>query len=204
MFHRHLSGSVTGVVFSPLGHYLYSSSSSGSLALYSCQETHALKLIRLLTNATAKGEEYAPRALALSWDGTRLAFVGPHNFTFTVLEAKTLNEVLRVDITPVASSQQSRLHSFIDFAKLVCFSPDALDQLLLVTRQARLLKFSASNGQLLSEVGHLHSTCCPSVAVSDSGRYLLTVGDQVLKVWDYSMSLDINFQVSQPFLANSP
>lgn len=32
---------------------------------------------------------------------------------------------------------------------------------------------------------------------SKDGKYLVTAGDKVLKVWDYCMRLDINFQVRQ-------
>lgn len=196
----HHSGRVTGLVYSPSGHLLYSGSSVGSLALYSCQESHSPKLLRLLGNTLAKWDDHTSGpgpggALSLNQDGSRLAFIGPYNFTITVLEAESLNEVLRVDITPVTANQ-NQLQSFVDSAKLVCFSPSSLDQLLLVTQQARLLKFSASNGQLLSEVGHIHRGACSSLAVSENGRYLLTAGDQVLKVWDYSMAMDLNFQVS--------
>lgn len=189
----HHSGCVTGVVYSPLGHLLYSSSSMGSLALYSCQESHTPKLLRLVSNIMAKGEELGPRALTLNQDGSRLAFIGPHNFTITVLEAESLTEVLRVDITSVTTPTQTK--PFADSARLVCFSPAALNQLLLITKQARLLKFSATNGELLSEVGHTHSSECSSAVASDNGRYLLTAGDQVIKVWDYAMALDLNFQV---------
>ena len=191
------------MLYSPSGHLLYSASSSGSLALYSCQDSHTLKLRRLLANTLAKwGEESSssgqgpgPGALSLNQDGSRLAFIGPHNFTISVLEAETLNEVLRIDITPVTSSS-NQLQSFVDSGRLVCFTPSPLDQLLLVTQCGRLLKFSASNGQLLNAVGQVHRETCSSLAVSENGRYLLTAGDEVLKVWDYSMSLQHNFQVS--------
>ena len=188
----HHSGSVTGVLYSPIGHQIFSCSASGSLALYCCHNIHAPRLLRLLANTVAKGVEYGPQALTLNQDGSRLAFVGPHNFTITVLEADTLNEVLRVDITPVTTSQP-----LADSAKLVCYSPACLNQLLVVTKMAKLLKFSAANGQLLSEVGRVHRTECSSVGVSENGRYLVTGGDKVVKVWDYGMALDLNFQVSQ-------
>lgn len=58
------------------------------------------------------------------------------------------SQVLRLDITPMAPSSS---HS-VDPARRVCLSPRALDQLVVVTSGARLLKFSASTGQLLSEV----------------------------------------------------
>ena len=207
----HHSGRVTGLVYSPTGHYLYSGSSVGSLALYSCQESHAPKLLRLLGNVLAKGGTEGERGgaapsgttpapeplLALSEDGSRLAFVGPHNFTVTVLEAETLDEVLRIDITPVTSSSRQPGGQFVDSGRLVSFSPNSLDQLLVVTQQARLLSFSASSGQLLREVGLLHGERCSALAVSGNGRYLLTAGEQVLKVWDHTMTKDLNFQVRE-------
>ena len=36
-----------------------------------------------------------------------------------------------------------------------------------------------------------------SLAVTDDARYLVSAGDKVVKVWDYSMRLDINFQVGR-------
>ncbi len=83
----------------------------------------------------------------------------------------------------------------LETAKMVTFSPQALNQLLVITSASRLLKFSVSNGQLLSEVAHIHRASC--TAVCPSNRHLLTAGDKVLKVWDYGMALDLNFQVSK-------
>lgn len=41
----------------------------------------------------------------------------------------------------------------------------------------------------------MHKLSCSSLALSKDGRYLLTAGDKVIKVWDYQMRFDINFQV---------
>ena len=41
----------------------------------------------------AKGEKFGPRALSLSEDGLQLAFIGPMEFTITVLDAQTMDEV---------------------------------------------------------------------------------------------------------------
>lgn len=41
----------------------------------------------------------------------------------------------------------------------------------------------------------MHKLSCSSLALSEDGRYLLTAGDKVIKVWDYQMGFDINFQV---------
>ncbi len=45
----------------------------------------------------------------------------------------------------------------LDPARLIAFPPSSLDQLVVVTSGARLLKLSASSGQLLSEVGVAYS-----------------------------------------------
>ena len=44
-------------------------------------------------NTVAKGEKYGPRALSLNEDGSRLAFIGPLEFTITVLDVETMDEV---------------------------------------------------------------------------------------------------------------
>lgn len=41
----------------------------------------------------------------------------------------------------------------------------------------------------------MHRTSCSSLALSKDGRFLLTAGDKVIKVWDYQMRFDISFQV---------
>lgn len=41
----------------------------------------------------------------------------------------------------------------------------------------------------------MHKLTCSSLALSRDGQYLLTAGDKVIKVWDYWMRLNINFQV---------
>ena len=55
--------------------------------------------MRLLGNTVARGEHLGPRALCLSGNGERLAFIGPLEFTVTILDADTLNEVTDVDIS---------------------------------------------------------------------------------------------------------
>lgn len=90
--HRQHRGKVVGLVFAPRGDYLYSAGSLGSLAIYDCSgDTY--RLVRLLGNTLAKGESHAPHALAISPDGTRVAFIGPTDFTISIVEARSLDEV---------------------------------------------------------------------------------------------------------------
>lgn len=86
------TGCVTGLIFSPSGDNLYSSSSNGSLAMY---DSHGdgCRVIRVMGNTVAKGEMFGPRALSLNEDGSRLAFIGPLEFTVSVLDAATMDEV---------------------------------------------------------------------------------------------------------------
>jgi len=42
---------------------------------------------------------------------------------------------------------------------------------------------------------NIHRSGCTAVDVSQDGRHLVTAGDKVVKVWDYHMRLDLNFQV---------
>lgn len=44
-------------------------------------------------------------------------------------------------------------------------------------------------------MSEVHKHQCVSLAVSEDGRYLLTAGQNSLKVWDYDMHLDVNSQV---------
>jgi hypothetical protein len=45
------------------------------------------------------------------------------------------------------------------------------------------------------QIDHIHRAGCSALNVAKDGRHLVTAGDKVLKVWDYSMKLDLNFQV---------
>ena len=92
------TGGVTGLLFAPSGDNLYSSSSNGSLGLYdthSGDDDSGCRVVRVMGNTVAKGERYGPKALTLSEDGSRLAFIGPMEFTITVLDAHTMEEVCK-------------------------------------------------------------------------------------------------------------
>lgn len=120
-----------------------------------------------------------------------------HTCMYMYMYVYTPLQVLRLDITPTTAAHSTLPPTTpLETARSVIFSPAALNQLLVITSASRLLKFSCSNGQLLSEVAHIHRTDCTALSVSAGGRHLLTAGDNVVKVWDYGMTLDLNFQVS--------
>jgi len=83
---------VTGIAFNPVSPHLYSCGSVGSLALHDTSDDK-YQLMRLLTNAVARGDTRCPSTLTVSSDGRRLAFVGPTDFTISVVDAKSLDEV---------------------------------------------------------------------------------------------------------------
>jgi len=92
MFHRQHRGKVTGIAFNPISLHLYSCGSVGSLALHDTRDDK-YQLMRLLTSAVARGDTRSPNTLTVSGDGRHLAFVGPTDFTITVVDAKSLDEV---------------------------------------------------------------------------------------------------------------
>ncbi|XP_052262541.1 WD repeat-containing protein 90-like isoform X2 [Dreissena polymorpha] len=188
--HKQHRGKVTGLSFNPNGDYLYSSCSLGSLAMYDATSEN-YPLLRLLGNTTARGEKYCPDGLAVSPDGRRVAFIGPTEYTVTFVDSKTLDETMRIDVSSVGQSGKSR----VDTATRIYYAPQKVDHLLVVTAHNKLLKFEARTGRILSEIEHIHKNSCSSLALSENGRYLATGGDKAIKIWDYSMKLDINFQL---------
>ena len=64
----------------------------GALALYAAS-SEEFQLIRMLPNTVALGDHLGPHALTVSGDGLRLAFVGPSEYTVTVADARSLDEV---------------------------------------------------------------------------------------------------------------
>ena len=91
-FCRQHRGKIIGLAFSPVGDYLYSACSLGSLSLYDT-ESDRYTLLRLLANTVVRTERLGPEAIAVSPDGRRVAFIGPSEFTVCVVDAKSLSEV---------------------------------------------------------------------------------------------------------------
>nr|XP_033770291.1 WD repeat-containing protein 90 isoform X1 [Geotrypetes seraphini] len=187
--HKQHRGSITGLAFSPDGDFLYSIGSQGSLALYSAVKRD-YPVLRVLGNVVSKNTELGPRALAISSNGRHLAFVGPSEYTVTVMDAHSLDELLRIDISILDLDSAS-----LDCALSVCFSPACSSHLLVSTSANKILWLDTKTGRLIRETAQVHRTSCSSLAVSEDSRFLLTAGEKVIKVWDYHMKKDINSQV---------
>ncbi|MED6241311.1 hypothetical protein ATANTOWER_008505 [Ataeniobius toweri] len=192
--HKQHRGEVIGLAFSSDGEFMFSADSEGSLALYTAsEEDHSVT--RVACNVVARGTERAPDALAVSSDSSRLAFVGPSSYIVTIADARSLDELLHVDVSilDVESPQ-------LDSALKVCFSPASTELLLITTSAHKILWLSTKTGRLLRQVSKVHQHPCSSLAVSEDSRFLLTSGHNAVKVWDYNMTHHVN---SQMFIGHS-
>ncbi|XP_069066782.1 WD repeat-containing protein 90 isoform X3 [Pleurodeles waltl] len=187
--HKQHRGAITGLLFSPEGNLMYSSCSQGSLALYNSADQH-YHVVRVLGNVVSKDDNLGPEALVISSDAQLLAFVGPSEYTVTVMDARTLDELLRVDVSILDLESTS-----LDSALSLRFTPTPLNHLLVSTSANKVLWLDSKSGRLIREVSQVHKTFCSSLAVSHDSRFLLTSGDRVIKIWDYQMKKDINSQV---------
>ncbi|XP_077482569.1 WD repeat-containing protein 90 [Stigmatopora argus] len=192
--HCQHKGVVVGLAFSPDAECMYSAASEGSLALYnSCDnDSH---VIRVVCHVVARGTGRAPDALTVSSDSRFLAFVGPTEYIITIVDALSLEEVLRLDVS--AFDPQS---TFLESALKVCFSVASPEHLLVTTSANKIFWVNTETGSLFRQVCNVHTKWCTSLAVSPDRRYLVTAGDNAVKVWDYNMKLKFN---SQMFIGHS-
>lgn len=79
--------------------------------------------------------------------------------------------------------------SYNSYAHLLAMLYESVNVSLIWNHATNILPMSPCQ---LPEV-HRHQ--CSSLAVSEDRRFLLTAGHNAVKVWDYSMQLDVNSQV---------
>uniref|UniRef100_A0A8C6VNU7 WD repeat domain 90 n=1 Tax=Naja naja TaxID=35670 RepID=A0A8C6VNU7_NAJNA len=187
--HKQHRGLITGLTFSPDGHFMYSSCTHGTLSLYNCavQKSHT---VRVLANVVSQDTDHGPDALSVSCDGRLLAFVGPSKYIITLMDAHTLDELLRIDVSILDLDSTA-----LDVALRLCFAPFPLGPLLVSTSSQKILVLDAKSGRLIRMVPQVHRQSCSSLTLSPDGRYVLTAGDRTIKVWDYEMRFDVCCQV---------
>ncbi|XP_060116727.1 LOW QUALITY PROTEIN: WD repeat-containing protein 90 [Heteronotia binoei] len=187
--HKQHRGSITGLVFSPDGNSMYSACSHGTLALYNCavQKSH---IVRVLANVVSQDADHSPDALSVSANGRLLAFVGPSKHVVTLMDAHSLDELLRIDVSILDLESPS-----LDTAVRLRFTPSTPGHLLVTTSSQKILVLDVKTGRLIRMVSQVHKQSCSSLALSPDSRYLLTAGDRVIKVWDYGMRFDVSSQV---------
>ena len=67
------------------------------MALYDAANDD-FQLIRMLPNTVVMGGKFGPHVLSVSEDSLKLAYIGPSEFTVTVANARSLDEV-RLNVT---------------------------------------------------------------------------------------------------------
>ncbi|KAM5331996.1 WD repeat-containing protein 90 isoform 3-T3 [Glossophaga mutica] len=187
--HRCHRGAITGLVTSPDGSLLFSACSQGTLAQYHCAAT-CCRVLRVAANVVCQDARPSANALAVSGDSRLLAFVGPFKHMVTVMDAASLDDLLRVDISALDLAS-----SHVDSAVAVCFSPAPPSHLLVSTSSNKIVVLDATSGHVVRELCGVHPVACPSLALSRDARFLLTAADRAIKVWDYLTQSNPSCQV---------
>ncbi len=184
---------ITDLKYTNDGKRLVSADLMKYLCLYDVDRDYAL--VRMLPSCLSPNGS----RVTLSPDLKYLAVIGSSNHLITVFEAFSLNEILRIDVTINESTDlnepSSHSSSNNAVAVRVEYAPFDLNQLLCVTSSNKLLKFDSKTGRLLSSITNIHRSHTDSLSVSSDGKFLVTSGDNVVKIWDYEMRMDKNFQV---------
>ena len=180
---------ITDLAFANDGRRLLTGDALKCLCLYDADANFSL--LRILPNTLA-----SHGSLTVSPDAKSVSVIGPTDFLITVFETLTLNETLRIDARSQPPAESNAV------AVRLIYSSSCLNQLLCVTSSNKLLKFDCRSGRLLSCVaaGGLHRSLTDCLTVSEDGRFLVTSGDNCVKVWDYEMRLE---RSSQTFVGHS-
>ncbi|XP_068921625.1 WD repeat-containing protein 90 [Petaurus breviceps papuanus] len=187
-YKRH-RGAITGLAVSPDGKFMYSSCSQGTLALYNCS-TQKYSVLRVLSNVVCQDAELGTNILVVNGDSSLLAFVGPSRYIVTIMDASSLDELLRIDIS-ILDLESTNLDSALD----ICFAPVSSGHLLVSTSSNKVLVLDVKTGCLTRQLSNLHQVACSALALSEDGHFLLTTGDRAIKVWDFQMKFNASFQV---------
>uniref|UniRef100_A0A8D2HT61 WD repeat-containing protein 90 n=1 Tax=Urocitellus parryii TaxID=9999 RepID=A0A8D2HT61_UROPR len=182
-------GTITGLVVTPDGNFLFSSCSQGSLAQYSCAVSQC-PILCVAVNAVCQDAHPGPNTLAVSGDSRLLAFVGPSKYTVTVMDSASLNELLRVDVSTLDLAS-----SHLDWAVAICFGPAALGHLLVSISSDKVVVLDALSGRTIRELPSVRPIVCSSLALSEDAHFLLTATSRAIRVWNYWTQADSSCQV---------
>ncbi|MEJ1287549.1 WD repeat domain 90 [Cricetulus griseus] len=187
--HTRHRGTITSLVITPDGRFLFSSCSQGSLVQYNCSVSRCC-VLRVAANVVCQDGRPKPNILAVSGDSCRLAIVGPSKCTVTVMESASLDELLRVDVSTLNLAS-----NHLDWAVAVCFSPGDSSHLLVSTSSNKVVVLDAVSGHTLRKFSSVRSRACPSLALSVDARLLLAATGRTITVWDYPTQPNSSCQV---------
>ncbi|ERE68675.1 WD repeat-containing protein 90 [Cricetulus griseus] len=188
--HTRHRGTITSLVITPDGRFLFSSCSQGSLVQYNCSVSRCC-VLRVAANVVCQDGRPKPNILAVSGDSCRLAIVGPSKCTVTVMESASLDELLRVDVSTLNLAS-----NHLDWAVAVCFSPGDSSHLLVSTSSNKVVVLDAVSGHTLRKFSSVRSRACPSLALSVDARLLLAATGRTITVWDYPTQPNSSCQLS--------
>ncbi|XP_053132997.1 WD repeat-containing protein 90-like isoform X1 [Hemicordylus capensis] len=165
--HKQHHDSITGLIFSPDGNFMYSCCARGTLALYNCavQKSH---IVRVLANVVVQDADHGPDALSISADGHLLAFVGPSEYIVTLMDARSLDEVVEKIPLPY-------------FATSLSLSPAAC--VLAVGFNEHLLRLIDRTAKTEQDYAG-HDDAVGLCRFTPSGRRLFTASYNEILVWE--------------------
>lgn len=195
--HQKQIGTIWDLEYSNDGKRLISGDSLKFLCLYDSERDYVL--LRVLPNSI-----FLPKSLVISEDQKFLSVIGPSNYLISVFDSMNLNETMRINILkndyePSSNCFENTMNGN-EYLTRLSYSTNDINQLVCVTSENRLLKFDLITGKLLSSMPKIHRTQTDCITVTNDGNYLITSGDNALKVWDYHFRFDKNYQVNLIYL----
>ncbi|CAD5124295.1 DgyrCDS12585 [Dimorphilus gyrociliatus] len=165
---------ISGIAYGLL--HIYASDVDGTLTLYEC---NGLRIVRQLPFVTKQTDSID---LALSSDYTKLAVPAITKGTLNILEASSLDELIRCDVG----------------GDINCISFHPNQQYVLAGCCSKIVRICSQTGRILSSLDEAHRKSVTSVSCCLSPHVLSGGDDDVLKVWGYEKvwrRRDAKFQV---------
>ncbi|XP_043312643.1 WD repeat-containing protein 90 isoform X2 [Cervus canadensis] len=187
--HRCHRGAITGLATSPDGRFLFSTCSRGTLAQYHSGAPRC-RVLRVAANVVCQEACPSSSVLVVSGDSRLLAFVGPSKYTVSVVDAASLDELLRVDVSALDLAG-----SCLDSAVALCFGSSPPGHLLVSTSSNTIAVLDARSGRVVRELSCGRPAACASLALSADGRFLLTAAERAVRLWDYAVQASPSCQV---------